>query len=96
MLDFLFALGQFICVIGLLYGLVLTIVTWKYAGSTECRYDPVIGHDWCRDVPDDRLQLIVVPEQTLTIKLSPVYQDPRQNKEEPLPVSPRAPEQARL
>jgi hypothetical protein len=29
--DFLFALGQFLCVIGLLYGLVLSIVHGKYA-----------------------------------------------------------------
>ena len=62
MLDFLFALGQFICFIGLLYGLVLAIVNYRYAGPDECRYDPVVGHDWDRELPEDKLQLIIVPE----------------------------------
>ena len=96
MLDFLFALAQFICVIGLLYGLVLTIVNWKYAGPMECRFDPAIGHDWCRDVPDERLELTIAPEPALTIMVHPIYRDPRPSEIEPLPVSDPAPQQARL
>jgi len=52
MLDFLFAVGQLICALGLLYGLILTLANSNHAGSVERRYDPTIGHDWCRDTPD--------------------------------------------
>jgi hypothetical protein len=73
MVDLLFAFGQFLCVIGLLYGLILTIANWKYAGPVECRDDAVIGHEWCQAPPDEKLQFIVVPQQSVTmIKLNPI------------------------
>ena len=83
MVDLVFAIGQFLCVIGLLYGLILTLVNWKYAGPIECRTDPVIGDDWFQDPLDANLQLIIVPEQTVTmIKLDAV------NATETPPLSP--------
>lgn len=88
MLDFLVAVGQFLCFIGLLYGLILTLANWKYAGSTECRYDPIIGHDWGREAPDETLQLIIVPEQFVTTV------NQRQSEMKPPPFSRPAPEQS--
>lgn len=48
MIDFLFALGQFICVIGLIYGALLAAgrIDWLEdlpADSFKC--DPLTGHD---------------------------------------------------
>ena len=83
MVDLVFAVGQILCVVGLLYGLILTIGNWKYAGPIECRSDSVIGDKWCQDPPDAHLQLIIVPEQTVTmIKLDAV------NATETPPLSP--------
>jgi hypothetical protein len=46
MLDFLFALGQFLSVLGLLYGLILVIAHGRGVDAIPPHYDPVIGHDW--------------------------------------------------
>jgi hypothetical protein len=46
MLDFLFALGQFLSVLGLLYGLILVIAHGRGVDAIHPHYDPVIGHDW--------------------------------------------------
>jgi hypothetical protein len=46
MLDFLFAVGQFLCLLGLLYGLILTVVHRDCVDSLRRHYDPIIGHDW--------------------------------------------------
>jgi len=48
MIDFLFALGQFLCVVGLIYGGLLAAarIDWLEdlpAGSLKC--DPLTGHD---------------------------------------------------
>ena len=67
MLDFLFALGQFLCVIGLLYGMILSIVNWEYSYPTERRYDPVTGHDWSRGTADPKLQISIVPVQSVAM-----------------------------
>ena len=63
MLDFLFALGQFLCVIGLLYGMIVSIANWEYSGSIERRYDAITGHEWSRETGDAKLELSVVPVQ---------------------------------
>ena len=59
MLDFLSALGHLF--VGLLYGPMLSVVNYKYSGSVRCRYDPMTGHDWNRDVPQHALRLMIVP-----------------------------------
>ena len=46
MVDFLFALGQFFCVLGLIYGLILTIAHRDCVDSLRPHYDPIVGHDW--------------------------------------------------
>ena len=46
MVDFLFAVGQFVCFIGLLYGLILTIVHGDCVDTLQPHYDPIAGHDW--------------------------------------------------
>ena len=55
MLDFLFALGQFLSVLGLLYGLILVIAHSRYVDAMRPHYDSVIGHDWfaIRTVPHE-------------------------------------------
>ena len=51
MLDFLFAVGQLLCVVGLLYGCVMSIVHRDCVDSLRAHYDPIIGHDWLKIVP---------------------------------------------
>jgi hypothetical protein len=46
MVDILFAVGQFLCVVGLLYGLVLTVAHRDCVDDLRAHYDPVAGHDW--------------------------------------------------
>ena len=46
MLDFLFALGQFVCVLGLIYGFILMIAHANCVDSMRAHYDPIAGHDW--------------------------------------------------
>jgi ABC-type lipoprotein release transport system permease subunit len=70
MVDFLFALGQFICLIGLLYGVILAVLNHKYVGATESRYDPVTGHEWHREEADHALQLLIVPEPPVAMNMS--------------------------
>ena len=65
MLDFLFTVGQFLCVIGLLYGMILSIVNWEYSDPIERRYDPVTGHEGSRETADARLELSIVPVQSV-------------------------------
>ena len=64
MLDFLFTVGQFLCVIGLLYGMILSIVNWEYSDPIEHRYDPGTAHEWSRETADARLELSIVPVQS--------------------------------
>ena len=44
MIDFLFAVGQFLCFAGLLYGLDLTIVHRDCTDSLRPAHDPVARH----------------------------------------------------
>jgi hypothetical protein len=46
MFDLLFALGQFICAVGLLCGLILTIVHHDCVEEVRARYNPMAGHYW--------------------------------------------------
>ena len=46
MLDLLSALGQFVSVIALMYGLILTIAHHDCIDELRSRYDPITGHDW--------------------------------------------------
>jgi hypothetical protein len=46
MLDLLFALGQFLSVIALLYGLILTVAHHDCIDEMRSSYDPITGHDW--------------------------------------------------
>ena len=45
MLDFLFAAGQFVCSIGLLYGLILTIAHRDCVDTLPPHWDPIAGHE---------------------------------------------------
>jgi len=49
MLDFLFAVGQFFCVLGLLYGLFLVLSHSDCVDSQRQHYDPITGHEMVRD-----------------------------------------------
>ena len=51
MVDFLFAVGQLLCVVALLYGCVMSIVHRDCVDSLRAHYDPIIGHDWLKIVP---------------------------------------------
>jgi hypothetical protein len=46
MVDLLFALGQFLSVIALLYGLILTVAHRDCVDEMRSSYDPITGHDW--------------------------------------------------
>lgn len=67
MLDFLFTVGQFLCVIGLLYGMILSIVNWEYSDPIELRYDPGTANEWSRETADARLELSIVPVQSVAM-----------------------------
>ena len=54
MVDFLFAVGQFLCVLGLLYGLILTIAHCDCADTLRAHYDPIAGHDWLSITIEER------------------------------------------
>jgi hypothetical protein len=45
MLDFLFALGQFFCLLALLYGLFLVLAHGDCVDEMRQHYDPITGHD---------------------------------------------------
>lgn len=68
MVDFLFALGQVLCILGLLYGAYLSI-TYRQedpdenASTAHIRFDPVTTHVW------------YVPAETLENRLRPVRED---------------------
>ena len=46
MLDFLFALLQFSCVLGLLYWVILVMAHGDCRDAMRPYYDPIAGHDW--------------------------------------------------
>jgi hypothetical protein len=46
MLDLLFALLQFSCVLGLLYWVILVVAHGDCADVMGRYYDPIAGHDW--------------------------------------------------
>jgi hypothetical protein len=60
MIDFLFALGQVVCIVGLLYGAYLAITfvddEWRFS-ATSVRFDPKTTHAWesPRRSPGERL-----------------------------------------
>ena len=68
-MDFLFGLGQVICVVGLLYGAYLAITyvdredqlsANKPQVQPHANYDPLTGHVWtaARPSPHDRLRAL--------------------------------------
>ena len=46
MLDFLVALGQFVCFLGLLYGAFLCLAHPERTDTLSTKYDPLSGHEW--------------------------------------------------
>jgi hypothetical protein len=46
MLDFVFAVGQLLCILGLLYGLFLVLAHSDCVDAMRQHYDPITGHDW--------------------------------------------------
>lgn len=46
MLDLLFAAGQLLCILGLLYGLFLVLAHGDCVDELRQHYDPITGHDW--------------------------------------------------
>ena len=46
MLDLLFAAGQVLCILGLLYGLFLVLAHGDCVDELRQHYDPITGHDW--------------------------------------------------
>jgi hypothetical protein len=45
MLDILLAAGQFLCVMGLVYGVVLTLLHRDCLDGLRAEYNPLAGHD---------------------------------------------------
>jgi hypothetical protein len=76
MLDFLFAVGQFLCLVGLLSGLVLALRNKNYADSSTARRDTATAR------PDDSgrrgtVQLAVLPETPVPlIRVVPIETSP--------------------
>jgi hypothetical protein len=66
-LDFLFAIGQFLCVIGLLYGMILSVVNWEYSDPIERRHDPVTGHEGSPETADAIFELSIVPTRSVAM-----------------------------
>ena len=46
MLDFLVAVAQFVCFLGLLYGAFLWLAHGDSVDRLRSYYDPISGHDW--------------------------------------------------
>ena len=53
MLDFLLALLQFSCVLGLLYWVILVTAHGDCVDAMRPYYDPIAGHDWLRVAGDE-------------------------------------------
>ena len=65
MLDFLVAVAQFFCFVGLLYGAFLSLAHADCVDEMRPYYDPIAGHDWLSLKADHgELQIRVVPEST--------------------------------
>lgn len=45
MWDFVFALGQSLCLIGLAYGAILTFRNWRDSGQFWGDCDPILPHE---------------------------------------------------
>lgn len=63
MVDFIFALGQVLCIVGLLYGAYLSITyrqedPMEKAPAAQMRFDPVTTHAWSAPAEslEDRLR----------------------------------------
>ena len=79
MVDFLFALGQFVCVVGLFYGAIKTISNWKQLGSSE---SSIV------DATTKTIQPASVPsEQLVTIQLVALESGIRNPHAESRPLS---------
>ena len=46
MVDFLVAVAQLLCVLGLIYGGLLVLMHADCVDEMRSRYDPIAGHDW--------------------------------------------------
>ena len=45
MIDFIFSLGQFMAVTGLLYGVIVTFANWREAGHFWGDCDPILASE---------------------------------------------------
>lgn len=66
MLDFVVALAQFACFIGLGYGAFLCLAHHDCVDDLRARYDPITGHDWLALKPEDqdlRMDVIAVTRE---------------------------------
>lgn len=64
MLDFIVALAQFACFLGLVYGAFLCLAHHDCVDELRAHYDPIAGHDWMGLKPESRELRISVVELT--------------------------------
>src|SRR3954471_5243998 len=48
MLDLVVALAQFLCIVVLVYGAILTLLHRGCVDAARATYDPLSGHEWLR------------------------------------------------
>ncbi len=61
MLDFLVALAQFACFLGLGYGAFLCLAHHDCVDNLRAHYDPISGHDWLAVESETNLRIAIVP-----------------------------------
>ena len=61
MLDFLVALAQLACFLGLGYGAFLCLAHHDYVDDLRAHYDPISGHDWLALKHETELRVSIVP-----------------------------------
>jgi hypothetical protein len=79
-LDFLLAVGQFLCLVSLLCGLLLALLSGRYAGSSASQPDSARENADDRGRPQATVQLAVLPEKPVAlIKIVPIESSPLLN-----------------
>jgi hypothetical protein len=79
-LDFLFAVGQFLCLVGLLCGYFLALLSGRYAGSSASRADSARENAKDGERPLATVQLAVLPQKPVALlKIVPIDSSPLLN-----------------
>jgi hypothetical protein len=96
MLDFLFAVGQFLCLVGLLSGLVLALRNNRYVDSTKSRRNTARASAEDSGPLRGIVQLAVLPEKPVAlIRVVPIETSPLLNGANPVTPAKSVGEQRR-